>query len=94
MKGLVGGIKLWLLCTVFGVECRIMALVLGGGAVLEVTTPSSQESTLGFLIVASLEEWRGRMSGTPWVEWQSSSEELNPGGSDRAEHDFQPSRTG
>lgn len=65
MKGTVGGIKLLLLCTVSGVERRIMVLVPGGGAVLDLTTSFSQESTLGFLMVASLEEWRGRMNGTP-----------------------------
>lgn len=91
---MVGGIRFWFLCTVSGVERRIIVLVPGGSAVLEVTTSFSQESTLGFLSVASLEEWRGRTSGTPWVEWQSSSEESDPSRSDRAEDDFQPSMTG
>jgi len=84
VRGMVSGVKVWSLCTVSGAERRVAELVPGGSAVLEVTTSSSQESTLGFLVVASLEEWRGRVSGTAWVEWVSSSAEPDPGGSDRA----------
>jgi len=79
VQGMVGRVKVWLLCTVSWVERRAVELMLGGSAVLKVTTSSSQESTLGLLIVASLEEWRGRVSGTPWVEWISSSVRSDPG---------------
>lgn len=84
VKGMAGGIKFSFWCTVSGLERRIIESAPGGSAVLEVTTSFSQERTLGSLIVVSLEECRGRISGTPWVEWESSSAESDPGGSDRA----------
>ena len=49
----------------------------------EVRTSSSQELTLGGW-AAGLGQWSGRMSGTPWVEWLSSSVESYPGVSDFA----------
>ncbi len=91
---MVSGIEFWFWCMVSGVERRTISLALEDSVVLEVTTSFSQESTLGFLSVADLEGWRGRTSGAPWVEWQSSSEDSDPGGSDRAEDGFQPFRTG